>query len=155
MAEIKIEKKARIWPWVLIALFVAAFLIYYFAFRNSGSNEPIAQTTGDTATLHPSEIDDYVQFIGTNDSMGLDHNFTNEALLKLTNAVQAKAEHIQLDVSTELDQVREHARSITQDRFESSHANSIRKAADLLTASLKKIQENKYSTLSKEMMEVN
>lgn len=154
MAEIKIEKKRTIWPWILLAILVVAFLIYYFGFRDSESNEPVAQMTSDTATMRSSEVDNYVQFISTGDTMGLDHRFTNEALLRLTSAVEAKAQQVEVDIATDLDQVREHARNITQEPFETSHANSIRKAADMLTSAMRKIQESKFTNLGSEMTDV-
>lgn len=44
MAEIKIEKKAPIWPWILGILIIAG-LVYYFVVRNDDQVREVEETT--------------------------------------------------------------------------------------------------------------
>jgi len=54
MAEIKIEKKKPIWPWIVIVLLISAF-IYYFFLRNNEtqiSNGVEIENTTSTDTVN-------------------------------------------------------------------------------------------------------
>lgn len=86
--------------------------------------------------------------------MELDHSYTNEALLKLTEATRAIAEAINYEVKGDLDKVKEYADKITRDPFATSHADAIRKSADILSSVLQNIQQAKYPNLSNEVEEV-
>ena len=46
MAEIKIEKKKPVWPWIIVALIVLG-AIAYFVFYDKYENEQIEDTTID------------------------------------------------------------------------------------------------------------
>ncbi len=160
MAEIKIEKKsAPIWPWVLVALAVVALLIYLFSSgdENNERDEMTEVTTSDSSyassTHEVSENNTavlaFVSFIRDDpDQMGLDHEFTNEALLRLTNATNAMAEKVGYNAQQDMTQVRTHTQKITSDPFETTHANSIREAAGILAQSLKNIQQKAFSGLA-------
>ena len=50
MAEIKIEKKQPIWPWILLAI-GAAVLIYYFFFRDKEAEQEVIQDVEDTTSM--------------------------------------------------------------------------------------------------------
>ena len=97
----------------------------------------------------------YVRFVEEdNTKMELDHSYTNEALLKLTEATRAIAEETNHDVRGDLDKVKEYADKITTDPFATTHADNIRKSADILTSVLQNIQQARYPGLSKEVEEV-
>ncbi|WP_373493764.1 hypothetical protein [Aquiflexum sp.] len=160
MAEIKIEKKAPIWPWILLILVVIGILVYLFAFsgdeddnRRDDRTEQTTEQSSDTRQVAPnnSTVVAYVSFIKDDpDQMGLDHDFTNEALLRLTNATSAMADEIGYDIQKDLDEVRSHADKITRDPFETTHANSIRKSADILSNVLQNMQKKAFPGLTSE-----
>jgi len=160
MAEIKIEKKTPVWPWVIAIILLIAALVYFFGFRNGDDAYAEAKTTAaadTTSTPAPSNVgpvNEFIQFVSSGRTMGLDHEYTNGALLRLTNAISYKADEIGHDVTADLDQVREHADNITDDPFETTHANSIRGAAVILTNAMQKMQQSKYPNLESEMDEV-
>lgn len=164
MAEIKIEKKSPMWPWILLALVVIGILVYLFAFsgdeddnRRDDRTEQTSEQSSDTRQVAPnnSTVVAYVSFIKEDpDQMGLDHDFTNEALLKLTNATSAMAEEIGYNIQKDLEQVRTHADKITRDPYETTHANSIRKSAEILANVLQNMQKKAFSGLSGEANEV-
>ena len=58
------------------------------------------------------------------------------------------------DIKADIDQAREYAGMITTDPFETSHANSIHKAAETLAGSLHRMQEAKFPQLSNEAQSV-
>ena len=38
MAEIRIEQKKQVWPWLLVGLVIVALLVYFLVFRDNGEN---------------------------------------------------------------------------------------------------------------------
>ena len=158
MAEIKIEKKPPVWPWILLGLLLVGFLVYWFALRDNDKDkmamEEVENT--ETATTAPTgAVAEYIAFVDNDpEPMGLDHEFTNEAFMKLTAATQAVADQADYDLKADLDQVKEYANKIEVDPLETTHANSIRKAAEILAGSLHKMQEAKYPTLANEAQSV-
>jgi len=157
MAEIKIEKKSSIWLWLLLAFIVIAGIVAYFALTKTGDDEPQSTpvATNDTTSNNMSSpVAEYIHFVNNGRSMGLDHDYTNGALLRLTAAINAKAQQTGYDVSVDIDKVKEHADRITQDPFETTHARSIRKAADILSDAMQNMQQAKYPNLTNELNKV-
>lgn len=157
MAEIKIEKKKPIWLWVLL-IFVIAAVLFYLLSLNDGSQkmEKIPETT-DLLSVHENlaTVNAFVVFVESDSNkMTLDHAYTNEALLKLVEATNAIADEVGYDIKADIDQVKEYAEIITVEPFEITHANNIRKAADILTNILQNIQQAKYPGLSNEVVQL-
>jgi hypothetical protein len=152
MAEIKIEKKTPVWPWILLVLglLVAAWFLF---FRND--KDDLVETADKTALIDLPEnnniVTTYVTFINSDtNTMGLDHAFTSEALTKLTNAVDAKATEAGYDVKAEIAKAKQLADEITADPLVITHADKIRSAADVLSTALQNMQQAKYPALSTE-----
>jgi hypothetical protein len=180
MAEIKIEKKKPMWPWILLGLGVIAVLIYFLAFNDSNeqinkapkisklivvkemhevpktSDLIIAEETDLTSVKeNNSTVEAYVNFVETGrNKMSLDHEYTNEAFLKLIEATDAMAGEVGYEVQADLDKVKEYAEMITNNPFETTDADNIRKADDVLTNVLRKIQMAKYPGLTNEVAEL-
>ena len=165
MAEIKIEQKKQIWPWMIAGLVIVALLVYFLGFRDSGKN--IAEVTEASYITDTSEPDllkekennrtivAYVDFVeNSEEMMGLDHAYINEALLKLVDAIYAKADEVGYEVRADLDKVREYAKMITVGPYETTHADYIRKAADILTNVLQNMQLAEYPGLTAEVDEL-
>lgn len=165
MAEIKIEEKSPVWPWIVLAVVVIGVLVYFFAFhgddddtndRRHEQTEQNRDEMGEARKAAPniSAVTAYVSFIIVSEtdsnSMGLDHEYTNEALLKLTHATRAMADEIGYDIQKDMDEVKTHADKITRDPYETSHANSIRKSAETLAKVLKNVQQNAFPNLASE-----
>lgn len=161
MTEIKIEKKKQAWPWVLAVLVIAALLVYFLVIRDNGkSTEVVSGADYTTNTNEPdligikennSTVAAYVNFVKNNkEKMSLDNDYTNEALLKLVAATNAMANEVGYEVQAELEKVKVYAQKITNDPFETTHADMVRKAADILTNVLQNIQQAKYPGLTNE-----
>jgi hypothetical protein len=165
MAEIKIEQRKQIWPWLLAGLVIVALLVYFLAFRN---NNKIANTETEADYISNNEQTDllevkennstvaaYVDFVENNkEKMTLDHAYTNEALLKLIEATNAMANEVDYEVRADLGKVKEYANMITKDPFDTTHADNIRKADDVITNVLQNIQKAKYPSLTNEVEEL-
>jgi hypothetical protein len=153
MAEIIVEKRKPVWPWFLAAFVVVFFLIYFLAFQ-SDNNEVTAGGVDTAVNLievkeNNNTINSFVTFIRSDDNrMSLDHQFTNSALYRLIESVESIAEIVEYDIQADLEKVREYADNITVDPFVDTHADDIRRAADVLTTVLQNIQQAKYPELS-------
>lgn len=160
MAEIKIEKEKTVWPWVLLGILLLGLLLYFFAFRNGDKGDETAQSMQNTSSQaalqdnNRSPVADYVSFINENQTMGLDHQYSNGALVRLANAIQAKAEQVGYTVQADLDKVKALADQITQDSMATTHANSIRQAAGILSTAMQNMQRAKFPDLTNEAQDV-
>ncbi|EOR93291.1 hypothetical protein ADIARSV_3556 [Arcticibacter svalbardensis MN12-7] len=156
MAEIKVEKKKSITPWILLGLGIIALLLYFLgvfdkkeSLNNDASTNLIGVRENDSTVLA------YVSFInGDNAKMSLDHEFTNEALIKLTHAVDTMAVKAGFSVKADLDKAKEYADHITNDPFETTHADNIRRSAEIISDALQNLQKAKYPTLANDISEV-
>ena len=185
MAEIKIEKKKPIWPWIVLILVILAIL-YFLVFANDDeaddmddmddieqieedeavwddadttSWEEETDTTGwemtrDTLGTSETIVTGYLTHVADSTKMGEDHQYTNMALLKLMDAVQAKAEEIDFDISADMAQVKKDAKAIEDNPMATTHANKIKDAGTKLANILEKMQQQKFPNLSKDVQEM-
>src|SRR5690606_41192697 len=86
--------------------------------------------------------------------MGVEHEYTNNALLHLINAVDYKAQEQNVDIQTDLTAIRNDARTITQKPQATNHANHIKNAATKLATAMEKIQKEKFPNLTQDVAEV-
>ncbi len=162
MAEIKIEKKRTIWPWIVLGIIVIALLVYFLAIPVDRGEEEVTETTvivnkGNLMdeTENNSTVAAYVAYV--EDSLGqmdMTHEYTHDAIVKLTNAIEAMAGEIGFDVGTNLDEALRDANMITRDEHSTKHANHIRDAADILARTLLNMQKEFYPGLSNQAQAV-
>ena len=160
MAEIKIEKKKAVWPWLLLALGLIALLVYLFLFRGQDENIPVAEISAPTELIDVEEnnptVEGYVSFIlADTATMSLDHTYAHEALTKLIDATKAMAGEIGFDIKGDLDKAKEYTDAITVDPMATTHATNIKKAADIVSGVLQNIQQAKYASLANETGDVS
>lgn len=164
MAEIKIEQKKQIWPWLLAGLVVAGMLIYFGVFRNSNTVNAVEEITEEnyisgtngTNLLSVKEnnsiVAAFVNFVENNNSqISLNSEYTNEAFLKLMNAADAMAGEIGYDIRADLDKAKESTQLVANEPFDTSSAKNLSKAADNSTTALQNMQQDKYPWLSEEI----
>ena len=162
MAEIKIEKKKPIWPWIL-ALIVIALIIYFLFFRSTTvitnetttTHDTIADTTGmiDDGYINDnlSDVAAYVAFVKSDDGkMTLDHEYSHNALTKLIDATQEMSSKAGFDSKIDLDNARKYADEITKNPDATNHADNIKKASDMISTVLQKLQQSKFPDLKSE-----
>lgn len=163
MAEIKIEKKKAIWPWILAGLLVFAVIIYFLFFR-SDTDDNVADNTATTVAdstnfANTSEnnntVDAFVTYVNSDTAtMGLDHVFTHNALIKLIDATKETADKQSFDVQADLDKAKEDADKINDDPVATTHADYIKDATTKLSTALQNMQQAKYPQLSAESQKV-
>ena len=169
MAEIKIEKKKPIWPWIILVLVILAIL-YFLVFADDDNEEVEDVNTEqieEEETTWEEEADTtwqeqantgavagYLSYVADESRMGVDHQYTNNALIELMNAVQAKADSMNYDISADMQQVRQQAQKIQQDPAALTHANTIKDAGMQLANILQNMQEEEFPQLSSDVEEV-
>ena len=187
MAEIKIEKKKPIWPWVILAILLALILYFIFAggtddddgydddatteqvsesddYDNRNENEDgYANEDSNLANSDESEygrnmsfaaaVSAYTDYID-NDKMGIDHEYSHGALSYLINAVDAKANDLDVDISVDLEKARQQADNITTDPYEVNHADIIKESGLTIVNALETIQEGKFPNLKNSVSKV-
>ncbi len=158
MAEIKIEKKKPVWPWIVAGIILVALIIFYFA--NDDDDQSVRNAEQETEVSDTNEMDNtavvaYVQFVDAEQGrMGEDHEYTQQALQKLTEAVRELADEKGYDISADLDQAEQAANEITNDASETDHAEHIRNAADALTRAITNMQQEYYPDLQDNAQEL-
>ena len=173
MAEIKIEKKKPIWPWIILVLVILA-LLYFLVFADDDENdamddgikteqleegtleeEPEATNWEDEAgNLGNQGVEGYIAYVSDESRMGIDHEYTNNAFIRLVDAVQAKANDMNVDISSEMQSIRQAAQKIQQNPTATTHAETIKNAGTQVADVLKKLQEQNYPNLSNDVEEV-
>ncbi len=166
MAEIKIEKKKKVWPWVLAGFGIVILVIAVMVSRDTSkpmdieaATEYVPQPEKPTDLIGVKEnnatVAAYVDFIENSPGkMTLDHAFSNEALLKLIEATKAMAGIAGYTIQADLEKVKGYANIITKEKYVTTHADYIRIADDTLASELQNIQMAKYPTLANDIEEL-
>ncbi len=157
MTKIEIKTRYRGWDITFLGLFILLVFAVSTGCKDK-ENEIKAEAPATDATgirENNSTVNEYVTFVNNNQNkMALDHAYTNEALLKLTSATSVMASEVGFDIKGDLEKVKECANNITKNPLETSHADEIRKAADILSNVLQNIQQAKYPGLANETGEL-
>ncbi len=95
-----------------------------------------------------STVAAFVAYVDANNKMVPDHAYISNALVKLADATNAMAGEIGYTVTLDLGKAKDHANKITQDPNETTHADNIRKSAEILSDALQNMQQAKYASLS-------
>lgn len=158
MAEIKIEKKQPIWPWIL-GILLLAVAAYFIFFKDKDVVTDKITTTKDTI-VEQTEMPDntnltgvaaFVAFVNKEDgNMTLDHEYSNEALNKLIDATEEVSAKANLDSKADLEKARMHADKITENPEATSHADHIKMSTDIISSVLQNLATTKFPTLKAE-----
>lgn len=177
MAEIKVEKKSPIWPWILLGLIILGVILYFLLANGNDDtdtmdddNDQVTDTTyqntqnraSDTATWNNNSsmeannqsVSRYISHVGDKQRMGIDHEYTNSALLHLANAVEYKAKEQNVNIDADLQEIKKEAEKITRDPMAPNHANTIKSAGSRIADAIAKIQNEKFPNLSQDVQEV-
>ncbi len=115
--------------------------------------------TNDTNLLgvkeNNSTVAAFVSFVENDTSkVGIDSDYTNEPLFKLTAATDAMAGEIGYDIRADLEKLKQSIVLTANEPFETSLAKNTRIAADNSTTALQNMQLAKYPWLSEEVDEL-
>lgn len=175
MAEIKIEKKKPVWPWILLGLIILA-VILYFVFADNDDDEVLEEenteqvmTTPeteeeftDTETAEWEEdnlsgeesVSRYMTQIGDQEKMGIDHEYSSEALVLLINSLENRAEEANINTQVEIQELKSDVRQIKENPQSLTHANTINNVGTKIVTLMEKMQQEKFSNISTDVQEV-
>lgn len=168
MAEIKIEKKKPIWPWILLLLLIGA-VVAFFALNNDDDHNDVGEVyekEADSVAVDESPVDGedfdadgvlsaFYAFVDEdeksymdNKEMGIHHQYTHDALNKTVAALWAKASQIDYDIEADLGTIEENAERIQKDPMATNHADLIRESFNKIANTVNKMQDSKYPDLN-------
>jgi hypothetical protein len=153
MAEIKIEKKTMVWPWIVAGIILIAIILYFLFFRNANNNETVMaqDTTNVVMYQNDNAVTAFVTYIDSDtNSMSLDHEYTHTALIKFADATKYIADKTNYEANADIDDARKYADKITKDPMATTHANNIKKATGILSNVLLNIQQAHFPQLGTE-----
>lgn len=176
MAEIKIEKKKPIWPWILVILVVLgiiAYLVYANSERDDYNDDldddvtienVIDSDSGHSDTKGAYKVvnayDQYMAFEGSiRDStrIAIDSSYTKKAYYNLCKAVAKKAEEHNVEESQALIDLKNFSMLITKVSSPLSSAESAKNfktASDKVAKVLEDIQIKSYPALQSQVSDL-
>ena len=172
MAEIRIEKKKPVWPWVLLAIIVVG-VILFFLLRDYDTNDSDMNTNADTEELDQMDNEDMntaawkkdslqsdydrtgkrtsdSAYIGDNSRLGRDSTYTSSAFTQLITAVEMRAMQKNIDLSADFREMKNQAQQLSLNMKEPSMKELSTKISDVF----QNIQEKEYPTLQQEVQDL-
>jgi len=176
MAEIKIEKKKPVWPWVILILVVLG-IIAYFVYANDEDvnddynddiiNEQVMDTTNTQSTYDPynagSSSSSYDQFMAYDQSIAdstrvaVDSSYTKKAFSNLTKAVVQKADENNIEDSEALSDLRDFSSlitSISTTNKDTKGFKNFKTASDKVVKVMEDIQKKSYPSLQTQVADL-
>lgn len=178
MAEIKIEKKRPIWPWVLVTLLVLALVIYFVYenrededynddFNDDVTTEQIDSINSDMDNAYDSNqdysstFDEFSAFensISDSTRIAVDSSYTKKAFSNLAKAVVNRAEEDSLQDSEALTDLRAYTTlntTISSTPNASGESKNFKTASDKVAKVLEAIQAKNYPELQSHISDLN
>lgn len=163
MAEIDIEKKKNnpIWPWILGALVLIGIIWAVASIDSSPEREEVA-VAEETYAQEPVNYEqepvvrepqsnrmeeegfvDYVRNTEVKEQMGVSHEVTSSALMKLADELRTLTENDD-QFTQQIDEIEEQAREIQNDPQSTQHADKVSDAFTNAATVVDNIQENRF-----------
>ena len=171
MAEIKIEKKKPVWPWILLGLIILAVILYFVFADDEGEDVLEEETTEQVVAPMETEeeetweweednlsgeesVGNYMTLIGDTERMGIDHEYSSEVLISLINALENRAEEADINTEVEIEDLKNNVRDIKEDPLTLTHANTINNVATKIVNLMERMQKEKFPNISNDVQEV-
>jgi hypothetical protein len=164
MAEIKIEKKNPVWPWILLVLLILAGILYFVLIDNDdvdinddfniekviiNDENALEDDTNSPAMMqYDTAIKQYSNFIGKSAEMGIDHEYSHRAITLIINTIEAKADVLDVNIDADLQNARENADRIMKEPYDVNHSDLIKESGIIIVRSLTTLKESNYPNLS-------
>jgi hypothetical protein len=175
MAEIKIEKKKPVWPWILVLLIVIAAIAYYL-WRSQGhdleddfgsDDTEVRQDetgsnyqTSEDDTTHilsginsDVEMVEFLSSISDSTRIGTDSDYTKNALLRLVERTRTTVARFGAGMDEPLENLKKARDRIEQDAGTAGFSKEIKSVGREITAALGTLQQKEFPGLSGEIEE--
>ncbi|MGB3181752.1 MAG: hypothetical protein WBB45_10205 [Cyclobacteriaceae bacterium] len=161
MAEIKLQKKKPVWPWILLAL-VLIGLVAFLLLNDGDDDDAMAYDTEQVEDTEQNTyvdednmsgaVEEYVSYIETNEGqMGIDHEYTHKAFTLLTAAMQATAQEAGYNFDNDIDKLNDKADKIMEDPMKLTHANTIKDGFEQVSASMDNMQQESFPDMKNDL----
>lgn len=153
MAEINVEKKKPVWPWVLMVLVVIALVVVWIAIDN-GENTPAVQTQteqqeqsegGSEVTQANGAVEEFITFVQENEgNVDLHHEYTATGLTHLANALEAFAKEHDANVAQDgkINDLKQMADRLQKDPMSEQHADIMADAFKTAAGIMQELENN-------------
>jgi hypothetical protein len=163
MAEIKIEKKQKWWPWVILGLGILIAISCFFLLANNVNvEEPLGIQTdehyrqGELSANSPPkpdpEVTGYSTFTYDTSKLGVDAQYTNTALVQLSQAVRQAAMEHNLEIKGRLESgdinTRESADSLQL-------SGKLKRVGGQIAEIIQELQQGDFPQLAHQSQEIN
>lgn len=182
MAEIKIEKKKPIWPWILIILVILAAIYFFWYYNDNTYNmdenlidndsitqldesynqeneviEPDVLYTGIYGTVRNEQATaDYLKFVDIDKNINQEtgNEYYRSAFFKLITATKRESEIKNVDITEDIAAAMKNAEMLTNDPAISQKTDKIKATAANVSKALRKIQQESFTGLLSETNDV-
>lgn len=163
MADIDVEKKKKIWPWIVGVIILLVVVIFLFVWNDDEeeSNTKVQQLeqyedeTTSTPTLdYPeNEVGTYLALIdrGYDENLGERDQFTSEAMGKLVQATEYQSYQLEIEPGADLQKMAEDSTAMNSKGELSVPVGEFQQAGQAVVDNLRKVQENSFDELSDEV----
>lgn len=177
MAEIKIEKKKPIWPWILIILIILAAIYFFWYYNDSDynmdenliNNDSITQLdeteaynnnledstalySGHNGTvMNEQAIADYLNFVDFDKDIDqeINNEYYRSAFFKLITATKRQSEITNVDISTDINLAMKNTEMLNNDPA-NTNTTKLKATSENISNALRKIQQESYTNLLEE-----
>lgn len=149
MTDNSVEQKRPVLIWLLVIVGAICLVVFYFFIRKKRPDVILPPPNAMVAERENNiTVNRYIEFVRSDTlSMSIDHQFTREAFTKLILATKSMAKAVDYKIIENLDDAQLLADHIVENQYETTHADDIRKAAELIATVLKNLQLKKYISL--------
>ncbi len=145
MKNLTIQKKMPV-----VTLFIGIGIVSLLVIFASCSTNKKLMKDINLMSIHEnnSTVSAFVSYVDAYNSKVPDHSYINIALLKLADATNAMAGVIGYKVMGDINMAKVDANEIIKNANEATHADNIRKSANILSSVLQNMQVKYYPTLT-------
>lgn len=177
MAEIKIEKKSPIWPWILLVILIIAVIVYFVytndkdsstIYDNELKNETIDTLSGTPHVSHGttapylgslSVVQEFENSVTDSTRIGVDSTYTKTAIVNLARVVTMKADELDVKPSMALENLKfysdpSQATTDTQIPVSKDVYGDFKTVSKDIVTVLETIQTENYPSLKEDIMEL-
>jgi hypothetical protein len=175
MAEIKIEKKSPIWPWILLIILILAVIVYYVSTNTDGDsifdNETNTEVRDTISNVHPAHgttmpymgtlnaVQEFESSVTDSVRIGVDSTYTKTAIVNLARVVTLKADELDVQSSMALENLKFYSdpnytttdTELPADKDVYGNFKTVSK--DIVTV-LESIQSENYPSLKEDILEL-
>lgn len=171
MAEIRIEKKKPVWPWVVLAIIALGLILFFAFFYRSTDNSALDNTQNDATDDVQTSLDEMEDVGGWDDTDSLeqdnmqadgltalagneirlmtDTTYTQNAFRQLLNLIQVKTAENSFKAESQLEELRQEVDSLAN-----NYNASVQDASKGIANLLKDLQTQKFPQLANETTEL-